>query len=82
MLRHKFNRMGLFNREIVAIIGAHTVGFTHEPFSGFPTRPWGDTPHYRDTRFFEGLLLPVWVKRTELHNGNQLTYFEREDCSK
>ena len=32
--------MGLGDRDLVALMGAHSVGQAHEEFSGFPDRAW------------------------------------------
>ncbi len=49
-LRETFGRMGCDDRCIVALIGAHSVGYTHPEISGFPNVPWVDTPFDFDNK--------------------------------
>ena len=61
-LRVKFNRLGgLSDRAMVALIGAHTVGHTHEDASGFPQHKWDNTPLVFDNRYYEYLLRDWWI---------------------
>jgi cytochrome c peroxidase len=49
------HRLGLTDREFVAIMGAHSVGRAHPEFSGFPSRHWDTTPQVLDNLYY-GLL--------------------------
>lgn len=60
-LRAKFERMGLNDRDIVALSGAHSVGHTHEDHSGFPYHQWDNTPTVFDNTYFDFLLANWWV---------------------
>ena len=52
LIRDKFNAMGFFDpNQIVALIGAHTVGFAHPPTSGF-FGPWTRQPFLFSNEFF------------------------------
>jgi len=61
-IREVFNRMGFNDREIVALIGAHTVGRCHTDRSGFDG-PWTLTPTRFSNQFFVQLLNNKWTKR-------------------
>lgn len=51
-IRNKFNAMGFTDdHQIVALIGAHTVGFTHPETSGF-LGPWTKQPFLFSNEFF------------------------------
>ena len=54
-IREIFGRLGLNDRELVAIMGAHSVGRCHPEFSGFPDRHWDTTPQVLDNLYY-GLL--------------------------
>ncbi|KAL1514916.1 hypothetical protein AB1Y20_003996 [Prymnesium parvum] len=54
-LRKVFYRMGFNDREIVALVGAHTLGRCHPQFSGF-NGPWTANPLAFDNKFFITLL--------------------------
>lgn len=55
-------RMGFTDREIVALLGAHTLGRCDPKHSGFEG-PWTlkDSPAKFDTQYYLGLLVP-WLK--------------------
>ncbi|RUS18250.1 heme peroxidase, partial [Endogone sp. FLAS-F59071] len=57
-----FGRMGFDVREIVALIGAHTVGRCHADRSGFDG-PWTYTPTRFSNQYFKLLLQKEWVRR-------------------
>ncbi|KAL1515118.1 hypothetical protein AB1Y20_004181 [Prymnesium parvum] len=54
-LRKVFYRMGFNDGEIVALVGAHTLGRCHPQFSGF-NGPWTTNPLSFDNQFFITLL--------------------------
>lgn len=60
-LRSKFGRLGLDDRGLVALAGAHTVGHTHEEASGFPHHKWDSTPLVFDNRYYDFLLNDWWI---------------------
>ena len=51
-IRREFGRMGLNDRDIVALNGAHSVGTTHSEFTGFPDRNWDTTPFLLDNIYY------------------------------
>lgn len=80
-VREIFGRLGLDDREFVAIMGAHSVGRPHPEFSGFPSRHWDTTPHVLDNLYY-GLLRepPAGVEWQEdfavnPETGEQMLYF-------
>eukprot|EP00051_Salpingoeca_urceolata_P026486 m.477468 g.477468 ORF g.477468 m.477468 type:complete len:327 (+) comp20852_c0_seq1:89-1069(+) len=58
-VRDVFYRMGFNDREIVALIGAHTLGECHADRSGF-VGPWTRDPNGFDNSFFTLLLEEKW----------------------
>lgn len=61
-IRDVFYRMGFNDQEIVALIGAHTLGACHRSRSGFEG-PWTRNPYKFDNGFFKNLLFMEWVPR-------------------
>lgn len=59
-LRHVFYRMGLDDRDIVALSGAHTVGSCHRLRSGFDG-PWTSHPLQFNNEYFRNLLDKTWI---------------------
>merc|ERR1719223_558822 len=60
-LRQKMNRMGLNDRDIVALMGAHSVGRTHDENSGFPFASWDNTPVRFDRNYYNFLIEQPWL---------------------
>lgn len=58
-IRDIFYRMGFNDREIVALIGAHTLGECHKDRSGF-VGPWTRDPLGMDNTFFTLLVDEKW----------------------
>jgi len=61
-VRDVFYRMGFNDREIVALIGAHSLGRCHIENSGFDG-PWTRDPYGFDNDFFRLLLEETWSIR-------------------
>jgi len=61
-LREVFGRMGLSDRDIVALSGGHTLGRCHKVRSGFDG-PWTDNPLKFDNSYFTNLLNLEWKER-------------------
>eukprot|EP01012_Entosiphon_sulcatum_P047083 TRINITY_DN6371_c0_g2_i1.p2 TRINITY_DN6371_c0_g2~~TRINITY_DN6371_c0_g2_i1.p2 ORF type:complete len:256 (-),score=33.60 TRINITY_DN6371_c0_g2_i1:44-811(-) len=59
-VRAVFGRMGLTDRETVALVGAHTVGRTHQANSGW-SGPWTWNPTVFDNSFFQLLRGQQWA---------------------
>jgi len=59
-LRDIFNRMGISDREIVALSGAHTVGRCRPERSGFDGF-WTEEPFKFDNAFFKDLIGRKWT---------------------
>lgn len=55
-LRKVFNRMGLEDKDIVALSGGHTLGRCHKERSGYEG-PWTKTPLIFDNSYFKELLI-------------------------
>ncbi|CAG8468878.1 4100_t:CDS:2 [Paraglomus occultum] len=62
-IRDVFYRMGFNDREIVALIGAHTIGRCHADRSGF-VGPWTYTPTRFSNQFFIQLVKQNWTPKT------------------
>jgi len=60
-LRCVFHRMGLTDKDIVALSGAHTVGKCHAERSGFEGQ-WTDNPLKFDNAYFVDLLDRTWTE--------------------
>lgn len=58
-LRDIFYRMGFDDREIVALSGAHSLGFCHDDRSGF-VGPWTDEPTTFTNKYFTYMLDKKW----------------------
>jgi len=67
-----FDRMGFNDREIVALLGAHSLGRCHTNRSGFEGK-WTHTPTVFTNRFYTHLLEPKWNPKTL---GNGLTQYD------
>ncbi|RHZ88451.1 hypothetical protein Glove_22g67 [Diversispora epigaea] len=74
-IRHVFNRMGFDDRQIVALIGAHSLGRCHGDRSGYEG-PWTITPIRFTNLFFIHLLKEDW---TEKIVNNQVQYKDGRD---
>ena len=61
-LRDVFYRMGFNDQEIVALSGAHTLGFCHTDRSGFEG-PWTEEPNVFDNDYYKLLLDVRWTVR-------------------
>jgi catalase (peroxidase I) len=59
-LRDVFYRLGMEDRDIVALSGAHTVGSCHRLRSGFDG-PWTSHPLHFDNEYFRNLMEKTWV---------------------
>nr|XP_043640150.1 L-ascorbate peroxidase 3-like [Erigeron canadensis] len=55
-LRDVFYRMGLSDKDIVALSGGHTLGKAHPERSGFDEKPWTREPLKFDNSYFVELL--------------------------
>jgi len=65
-IRKKFERMGMSPKELVALMGAHTVGNTNPENSGFPSHHWDNTPQKFDNVYFQYLLQDWWIYDDEV----------------
>ncbi|KNE64053.1 hypothetical protein AMAG_09111 [Allomyces macrogynus ATCC 38327] len=61
-IRDVFYRMGFTDREIVALLGAHSVGRCHTDRSGY-SGPWTYTPTRFSNQYFKLLLSVKWVEK-------------------
>lgn len=61
-IREIFYRMGFNDREIVALIGAHTLGRCHTDRSGY-SGPWTRSPTMISNSFYQELLEQKWVQK-------------------
>lgn len=66
VLREKFARLGMSTRDFVALMGAHSVGYTNPSASGFPDLHWDVTAYEFDNRYYQNLLAGAWyLEETE-----------------
>jgi cytochrome c peroxidase len=63
-LREVFGRMGFSDREIVALAGAHALGYCHENVSGY-VGAWTPTPNKFNNLYFALLLNLNWEPNLE-----------------
>jgi len=61
-VRDIFYRMGFNDQEIVALVGAHSLGRCHTDRSGYDG-PWTIAPTRFTNLFFKDLLARTWVKK-------------------
>lgn len=67
-VRHYFGRFGFNDQEIVALIGAHSLGKTHLKNSGFEG-PWGAATNVFSNEFYRNLLNDKWkLEKNEAGN--------------
>jgi len=66
-LRYIFNRMGMDDKEIVALSGAHGLGACHTDRSGF-WGPWTRAPTTISNEYYRELLENTWTIKTT-HKG-------------
>eukprot|EP01084_Bolivina_argentea_P265791 450654_1 len=52
--------LGMRPRTTVAILGAHTLGKTHERFSGFGTRPWVHRSFVLNNQYYQDIIDLKW----------------------
>jgi len=64
-VRAKFERMGMSSRDMVALMGGHTLGHTHPENSGFPEHSWDGTPLAFDNRYYTLLRSQHWMEDGE-----------------
>jgi catalase (peroxidase I) len=64
-VRKKFKRMGLDDRDLVALMGAHTVGHTYPENSGFPYMQWDNSPRKFDNMYYVFLINQGWQPDSE-----------------
>ena len=69
-VRNYFSRFGFNDREIVALIGAHSLGKTHYKNSGFEG-PWDASPNVLTNDFFVNLLNEHWKLETNKAGNKQ-----------
>jgi len=77
-IRDVFGRMGFNDREMVALIGAHTVGRCHIARSGYDG-PWTRNPLVFDNSYFKNLVYLEWIEKV-WHKGydGPLQYTDKE----
>eukprot|EP00746_Dinoflagellata_sp_MGD_P088464 gnl/MRDRNA2_/MRDRNA2_35002_c0_seq1.p1 gnl/MRDRNA2_/MRDRNA2_35002_c0~~gnl/MRDRNA2_/MRDRNA2_35002_c0_seq1.p1 ORF type:complete len:436 (+),score=60.79 gnl/MRDRNA2_/MRDRNA2_35002_c0_seq1:61-1368(+) len=69
-LRDIFFRMGFDDKDIVALSGAHALGYTHKENSGFEG-PWTGTPTKLTNAYYTFLLKLPWEEETVPETGNR-----------
>ena len=56
-MKARFMRMGLNDQELVALSGAHALGFMHSPDTGKVVGRWTMNPYVFDNDYFKNVLL-------------------------
>merc|ERR1719456_2215901 len=69
-LRDIFYRMGFNDKDIVALSGAHALGYTHKKDSGFDG-PWTSTPTKLTNAYYSFLLKLPWEEEKVPETGNR-----------
>ena len=69
-LRAIFGRMGFDDRDIVALSGAHALGYTHANASGYEG-PWTSSPTAFTNSYFTFLLKLPWKEETVKKTGKR-----------
>jgi catalase (peroxidase I) len=69
-----FYRMGLDDRDLVALMGAHSVGHTYPENSGFPYMQWDNSPNRFDNTYYRFLIDFGWQLDGE---GDREFYYNR-----
>eukprot|EP01059_Diplonema_ambulator_P005960 TRINITY_DN15730_c0_g1_i1.p1 TRINITY_DN15730_c0_g1~~TRINITY_DN15730_c0_g1_i1.p1 ORF type:complete len:314 (+),score=38.85 TRINITY_DN15730_c0_g1_i1:38-943(+) len=71
-----FSRMGMSQREMVALLGGHSVGHTQPQNSGFPFLGWDITPLKFDNFFYRFIFDQTWTREEEGNcGGTTCVYF-------
>ena len=68
-----FAPLGFTIRDTVAIMGAHTVGNTHEAFSGYNPGPWAPEWTHFDNGYYKNLVSSNWTQIKNSHHFYQWT---------
>lgn len=63
-------RMGFTKSEVVALMGAHTIGRAHKNASGF-NMAWDSTPTRFDNKYYQGLLKEEWARAVVKQSGKK-----------
>lgn len=79
-LRDIFYRMGFNDQEIVALSGAHSVGFCHTDRSGY-WGPWSFSPNMFSNEYYRLLLDEEWTVKKHHNNGHWDGPLQYEDPS-
>ncbi|KAL4645497.1 hypothetical protein ACB092_02G238900 [Castanea dentata] len=67
-LREVFYRMGLSDKDIVALSGGHTLGKAHKERSGFESLPWTNDPLKFDNSYFVMRMLSSQIMQYHIRN--------------
>eukprot|EP00475_Leptophrys_vorax_P028950 TRINITY_DN4220_c0_g1_i1.p1 TRINITY_DN4220_c0_g1~~TRINITY_DN4220_c0_g1_i1.p1 ORF type:complete len:435 (-),score=158.23 TRINITY_DN4220_c0_g1_i1:69-1373(-) len=78
-VRYILGRIGMSDREMVALVGAHTVGRCRLERSGY-VGPWTHNPLKFDNEYFKLLKEKKWVPKTN-EKGNEQFHIEGEENS-
>jgi len=79
-VRDIFYRMGFNDQEIVALSGAHSVGFCHTDRSGY-WGPWSFSPNMFSNEYYRLLLDEEWTVKKHHNNGHWDGPLQYEDPS-
>lgn len=76
-VREIFDKMGIDDREIICLLGCHSLGETHAHASGYDG-PWTATPNLFGNQYYKSLMNIKWEPHTTSAGNHQFNSFNKE----